>query len=127
MNAEEFRRIGHKVIDQLAAYFDSVADKRVFPLVEPGAVDRLFRDRAPSDGASADAVLAKLDEKLYPYCTHTGSGGYLGLTHLLNRIMRYRTLPKTRLVLPMIRVSDAASSHQAAHFIDQSRARLHPI
>ena len=79
MDAEEFRRIGHKVIDQLAAYFDSVADKRVFPLVEPEAVDRLFRDRAPSDGASADAVLAELDEKLYPYCTHTGNGGYLGL------------------------------------------------
>ncbi|MCZ6597705.1 MAG: pyridoxal-dependent decarboxylase, partial [Planctomycetota bacterium] len=79
MDTAEFRRMGHDVIDRLAAYFDSVQDRPVFPDVEPAAVNRLFEEGVPSDGTSAEAVLAELDEKLFPYCTHTGNGGYMGL------------------------------------------------
>ncbi|MGH9381213.1 MAG: pyridoxal phosphate-dependent decarboxylase family protein [Thermoanaerobaculia bacterium] len=79
MDSAEFRRVGHAVIDQLAAYFDSLEDRPVFPDVEPADLSRLFDEPVPRAGVAAEQVLAELDEKLYPYCTHTGHGGYMGL------------------------------------------------
>ncbi len=79
MDTDEFRRVGHRVIDQLAVYFDSIEDKPVFPDVEPERLEALFDEPLPRTPASADEVLAAVDEKLLPYCVHTGHGGYLGL------------------------------------------------
>jgi aromatic-L-amino-acid decarboxylase len=79
MDANEFRRIGHRVIDQLATYFEGIQDRPVFPDVGPAVVARLFVEPVPREGTSAEKVLAELDEKLIPYCTHTGNGGYMGL------------------------------------------------
>lgn len=79
MNADEFRRVGHRVIDQLADYFDTIEDLPVFPDVEAAELHRLFDEPAPTAGMSAEEVLAELDQKLLPYCTHTGNGGYMGL------------------------------------------------
>lgn len=79
MDADEFRRIGHEVIDRLAGYFETVDEQPVFPQVEPAALDALFDEAVPREGVDSDRVLAELEEKLYPYCTHTGNGGYMGL------------------------------------------------
>ena len=79
MEAEEFRRVGHALVDQLAAYFDSLPDRPVFPAVTPRELEELFAEPLPRAGESSEELLAELDEKLYPYCTHTGNGGYLGL------------------------------------------------
>ena len=76
---EEFRRIGRRVVDQLADYFATVHEERVFPDVTPAEVARHFTEPVPRSGAPAEDVLAELEEKLLPYCTHTGNGGYLGL------------------------------------------------
>ncbi len=77
--AREFRRLGHDVIERLATYFETVDEQPVFPNVDPDALARLFSGGVPRSGRGADEVLATLDEKLFPYCTHTGSGGYMGL------------------------------------------------
>lgn len=79
MDADEFRAIGHQVIDRLARYFETVDEQAVFPDVEPAALDRLFDEPVPRGGMDAARVVAEVEEKLLPYCTHTGSGGYLGL------------------------------------------------
>jgi aromatic-L-amino-acid decarboxylase len=79
MDKNEFRHIGHQVIDQLADYFDAVGERPVFPTVDPEALQRLYDEPVPRDGEPAEAVLAELDEKLYPFCTDTNSGGYMGL------------------------------------------------
>jgi len=79
MDSEEFRRVGHAVVDQLADYFDSLSERPVFPRVTPRALEELFDEPLPRAGESSEALLAELEAKLYPYCTHTGNGGYLGL------------------------------------------------
>jgi aromatic-L-amino-acid decarboxylase len=79
IDAEEFRRVGHDVIDQLAEYFQTVDERPVFPTIEPADLDALFDEPVPRQGCAAERVLGELEEKLYPYCTHTGNGGYMGL------------------------------------------------
>jgi aromatic-L-amino-acid decarboxylase len=79
MEESEFRRIGHAVIDQLARYFETLEDQPVFPDVEPAVLRGLFDEPCPEVGRAAEVVLAELEHKLYPYLTHTGHGGYMGL------------------------------------------------
>ena len=79
MNAPEFRSLGHTMVDRLADYFEHIEDKPVFPDVAPRLLAQLFDEPLPAAGEPADAVLAELDEKLLPYCTHVGHPGYMGL------------------------------------------------
>ncbi|HEY1272411.1 MAG TPA: aminotransferase class I/II-fold pyridoxal phosphate-dependent enzyme, partial [Terriglobales bacterium] len=79
MDAREFRQIGHQVVDVLAEYFDHIEEKPVFPDVEPQLLAKLFDEPLPQDPRSAEDVLAELNEKLLPYCTHVGHPGYMGL------------------------------------------------
>lgn len=79
MDAPEFRRIGHQVVDLLADYFEHIEEKPVFPDVEPKFLADLFDEPLPEDGEPAEAVLAELEERLLPWCTHVGHPGYMGL------------------------------------------------
>jgi len=77
--AEEFRGLGHRLIDELAEYLRTVGERPVTPEVAPRAVEALFDEPVPVEESDGGAVLDELDAKLFPYATHTGSGGYLGL------------------------------------------------
>jgi aromatic-L-amino-acid/L-tryptophan decarboxylase len=79
MDANEFRDLGHKVVDMLSDYLNQIENKRVFPDVEPSVVNQLFGEPLPQNPTSPDAVLAELQNKLLPYCTNVGHPGYLGL------------------------------------------------
>lgn len=79
MDAAEFRAMGHRVIDQLAEYFEHIEERPVYPDVTPEEIFAAFDEGVPTEGTSADAVLTELDEKLLPWSTHTGHGGYMGL------------------------------------------------
>jgi aromatic-L-amino-acid/L-tryptophan decarboxylase len=79
MDAREFQQIGHQVVDLLAEYFDHIEEKPVFPDVEPQFLTRLFDEPLPQAPSPAEKVLAELQEKLLPYCTHVGHPGYMGL------------------------------------------------
>ena len=79
MDSQEFRKIGHRVIDHLADYFEGVDGRPVFPRIDPTELEGLFDRPVPVKGRSAEEILDDLDEKLIPYCTHTGNGGYMGL------------------------------------------------
>ncbi|HEX8816745.1 MAG TPA: pyridoxal-dependent decarboxylase [Terriglobales bacterium] len=79
MDPKEFREMGHKVVDQLAEYFEHIEEKPVFPNVEPRVVNALFNEPLPENPTAPDRVLAELNEKLLPYCTHVGHPGYMGL------------------------------------------------
>ena len=79
MDAKEFRNVGHQVVDFLAGSLDDIEGKRVFPDVEPRRVNELFAESLPQDPSSAESVLKELEAKLFPYCTHVGHPGYMGL------------------------------------------------
>ena len=79
MDKNEFRDLGHQVVDLLSDYLEHIEEKRVFPEVEPATVNRLFTESLPQQPSSPGAVLEELKEKLLPYCTNVGHPGYMGL------------------------------------------------
>jgi aromatic-L-amino-acid/L-tryptophan decarboxylase len=79
MNTEEFREVGHQVVELLAEYLEHIEEKPVFPNVEPSTLTKFFAEPLPPDPSSPEKVLAELQEKLLPYCTHVGHPGYMGL------------------------------------------------
>src|SRR5690348_15909045 len=79
MDAREFRDVGHRVVDLLAEYLDHIEEKRVFPDIEPRTANQLFKECLPQDASSPETVLDELESKLFPYCTHVGHPGYMGL------------------------------------------------
>jgi glutamate/tyrosine decarboxylase-like PLP-dependent enzyme len=79
MDAREFGTLGHQLVDLLSDYFEHIEEKPVFPDVEPQVLTRLFDEPLPEDPAPPASVLAEIQEKLLPYCTHVGHPGYMGL------------------------------------------------
>ena len=79
MNPGEFREVGHQVVDLLAEYLEHIEEKPVFPNVEPSKLTQLFAEPLPQDSSPPEKVLGELGEKLFPYCTHVGHPGYMGL------------------------------------------------
>ncbi len=79
MDPKEFREVGHRVVDMLAEYLETIEDKPVFPNVEPSKLTQLFAESLPQDSSPPEKVLGELEEKLLPYCTHVGHPGYMGL------------------------------------------------
>ena len=79
MDADEFREVGHRVVDLLAEYLEGIEEKPVFSSLEPAALTQLFAEPLPRCSSSAENVLAELEQKLLPNCTQVGHPGYMGL------------------------------------------------
>ncbi|MBI4540814.1 MAG: aminotransferase class I/II-fold pyridoxal phosphate-dependent enzyme [Gemmatimonadetes bacterium] len=79
MDANEFRAVGHRLIDFLADYQATLEERPLFPKVEAAFLNALFDERVPQEGTDAHAVIRELDEKFFPYCSHVSHPGYMGL------------------------------------------------
>jgi len=79
MQNQEFRDVGHHIIDLLADYLDHIEERPLFPRVEPAELNRLFNEPLPEKPEPGANVLRELEKKLLPYCTHVNHPGYLGL------------------------------------------------
>lgn len=72
MNIEEFRRVGHELIDWIADYRERVTrgEFPVIPRVTPGTLKQALPRSPPADPQGSEALLRDLSEVILPACTH---------------------------------------------------------
>ena len=73
---ERFRREGRAIVDWIADYWHTVAEKPVQSSVEPGWVRAQLPPHPPEQPESLDAVLADLDRIITPALTHWQHPGF---------------------------------------------------
>ena len=78
MNPEEFRKIGHQLIDWIADYRANVADLPVRSLVEPGTVRAQLPATPPIQPESFDAIFADLEQIILPGLSHWQHPSFFG-------------------------------------------------
>ncbi len=76
MNAEEFRRRGHELIDWIAAYLDGVEQRPVLSQTQPGDVRSRLPHAPPDMPEPFDAILRDVDEIIMPGITHWQSPNF---------------------------------------------------
>jgi glutamate/tyrosine decarboxylase-like PLP-dependent enzyme len=79
MDIAEFREAGHRMVELVANYFETIEDRALFPDIEPRALAEIFAEPMPRDGEPASEVLREVETKLLPHCTHVNHPGYMGL------------------------------------------------
>jgi aromatic-L-amino-acid decarboxylase len=70
MTPEEFRRLGHRVVDWVADYRASIADLPVMSTVEPGSLRDALPPTPPEEPEPFDAILADLGRLIVPGLSH---------------------------------------------------------
>lgn len=76
MPSEEFRRLGHEIVDWIAAYLDGVESLPVRSPVAPGGVASMLPDRPPERGEDWRTIIADLDRIVVPGLTHWQSPNF---------------------------------------------------
>ncbi len=70
MTPEEFRRIGHQVIDWIADYRERTATLPVMSRVEPGSIKAQLPSSPPNEAQTFDAIFADLESVIVPGLSH---------------------------------------------------------
>jgi aromatic-L-amino-acid/L-tryptophan decarboxylase len=70
MNATEFRRFGHELIDWISDYFERIEEFPVLSQIEPGDLKAQLPTAAPAQGESMAAIIADVDRLIVPALTH---------------------------------------------------------
>jgi aromatic-L-amino-acid decarboxylase len=90
MSPDEFREYGHKLIDWIADYRTSLADRPVMSRVEPGQVISALPIDPPQETEPFDRVLAVLEEIIIPGLTlwqHPRFFGYFPANSSLSSVL----------------------------------------
>jgi len=78
LSPQEFRRIGHQVVDWVAGYRETVEQRPVSPDVAPGWVRAHLADKLPEHGEPFDALLADLEDVVLPGLVHWQHPSFYG-------------------------------------------------
>ncbi len=70
MDAEEFRKYGHEVVDWIAAYLANVREFPVLPDVKPGQLTAALPRSGPEQGEGMDRILDDFQSLIVPALTH---------------------------------------------------------
>ena len=76
MTIEEFRRLGHALVDWIADYRERLPSLPVMSPVAPGAIRARFPEEPPAEGGRLAEAIAALDEAVVPGITHWNHPGF---------------------------------------------------
>lgn len=109
MSKEDFRRLGHDLIDWIADYFEQIDERPVLAAMEPGDLKAKLPSTPPAQGEPMEKIIEDVDRLIVPALTHwchpsffayfatsTSAPGILGelLTAAFdNKAMLWRTSP----------------------------------
>jgi aromatic-L-amino-acid/L-tryptophan decarboxylase len=79
MDAEEFRRYGHELVDWIAGYFERLEEFPVLSQVEPGWLKSNLPASAPEKGEDFGEVLGDVEKLILPAVTHWNHPNFHGL------------------------------------------------
>src|SRR5437660_1950037 len=78
MNPEEFRQIGHQIVDWIADYRAGVAEFPVMSRVEPGEIRAQFPTTPPDTPESFEEIFRDLEQIIVPGLSHWQSPNFYG-------------------------------------------------
>lgn len=78
MEMQEFRAVGHRLIELLADHLESVEERSLFPEVEPSALYDAYDEPLPQEPVTLDSIIEELEAKLLPYVAQVNHPGYYG-------------------------------------------------
>jgi aromatic-L-amino-acid/L-tryptophan decarboxylase len=79
MDPDEFRRLGHKVVDHVADFLQSLPQRPVTPGIPPGKVRALLGNRPlPKKGIAAENLLQEAAQLLFDYSLLNGHPRFWG-------------------------------------------------
>lgn len=70
MTPEEFRRLGHRIVDWVADYRERVAELPVMSRVAPGDIKAQLPVSPPTEPERFEAILGDLDRVILPGLSH---------------------------------------------------------
>jgi aromatic-L-amino-acid decarboxylase len=78
LTPDEFRALGHAIVDWIADYRARVGDLPVMSTVEPGAIRAELPAAPPETGDGLASILREVEEKLVPGLSHWQSPRFFG-------------------------------------------------
>jgi glutamate/tyrosine decarboxylase-like PLP-dependent enzyme len=79
LSADEFRELGHALIDKLADFFSSISERQVTPAHTPKQIRSLLGTGGlPEHGMPAEDLLSETAELLFNHSLHIGHPRFLG-------------------------------------------------
>ncbi|HUM04894.1 MAG TPA: pyridoxal-dependent decarboxylase, partial [Terriglobales bacterium] len=78
MTPEEFRKIGHQIVDRIADYRAGVAQYPVMSHTAPGAIKAALPAEPPVTPESFDAILADFERIVVPGLSHWQHPSFFG-------------------------------------------------
>ncbi|HSR98632.1 MAG TPA: pyridoxal-dependent decarboxylase [Kofleriaceae bacterium] len=76
MNAEQFRQLGHALVDWIAQYRETLETRAVMSPVQPGEIKARFPREPPAHGGAAGELIARLEADVLPGITHWNHPGF---------------------------------------------------
>ncbi|KAH6668578.1 pyridoxal phosphate-dependent transferase [Plectosphaerella plurivora] len=77
MDSNQFKEAAKASIDDIAAYYDTIEDRKVLPDVQPGYLRALLPSTAPEDPEPWSAIHSDVTSKILPGITHWQSPNFM--------------------------------------------------
>lgn len=79
MNAEDFRRICHEIVDWIANYFETIESRPVLAQCEYGDLIKDIPNTPPTKGEAIETIIADVDKLIAPRLTHWNHPSFYAL------------------------------------------------